>query len=156
MFLVSFGRRQFHRGKQMASLLTGGCLCGAVRYECSKEPEGTMICHCIDCQRFTGTAYATVCFFPKDHVQITGELKGFDLETDAGNIMTRTFCINCGTHITETSTGTPDHIVIVAGSLDDPGKVKPEGQCWSKRMLPWVEGLSEIHKFDANPPMIAG
>ena len=135
----------------MSNSLNGGCLCGAVRYECSTEPQATMICHCMDCQRFTGTAYATVCFYSKSDVHITGELKGFDLETDSGNVMTRTFCPNCGAHITENSTWKPEQVVITAGSLDDPTRVKPEAHCWTKRMLPWVEGIAELHKFEGNP-----
>jgi len=133
--------------------LRGGCLCGAVRYECSTQPQATMLCHCEDCQRFTGTAYATVCFFPKNDVQLTGELKGFDSETDSGHVMTRTFCPNCGTHITENSTWTPEHVVIPVGSFDNPSMVSPSAHCWTKRMLPWVEGIADLPKFEGNPPM---
>ena len=136
----------------MSDSLSGGCLCGAVRYECSTQPQVTMTCHCTNCQRFTGTAFATYCVFPKSDVQISGELKGFDIETDSGNVMTKTFCPNCGTHITENTTWAPDLAVITAGSLDDPSKVKPEAHYWTKRMLPWIEGIAELPKFEGNPP----
>ncbi len=133
--------------------LRGGCLCGAVSYECSTQPQATMLCHCEDCQRYTGTAYATLCFFPKSDVQLTGELQGFDIETDSGNVMTRSFCPNCGTHITENSTLSQEHVAIPVGSFDNPAIVKPSAHCWTKRMLPWVEGIADLPKFEGNPPM---
>ena len=58
----------------MASF-TGGCLCGRVRYTASAEPAFTGICHCRNCQHFTGSAFETVLGFPKDAVQIEGERK---------------------------------------------------------------------------------
>ena len=112
-----------------------------------------MLCHCADCKKWTGSAYATFCFFPKSDVQISGELKGFDVETDSGNVMTKAFCVNCGTHVTEISTWSPEFVVITVGSLDDPTRVKPSAHCWTKRMLPWVEKVADLPKFEANPPM---
>ena len=138
----------------MSISIKGGCLCGAVRYECVVAPQTTIICHCTDCQKYTGTAYAIILLFLKDHVRISGELKDFDSKTDAGNVMTRTFCMICGTHISKTSTRSGEHIAIVAGSLDDPGQFKPEAEYWSDRKLPWVEGMKDIPKFEGNPPIV--
>jgi hypothetical protein len=137
----------------MSSTHTGGCLCGAVTYSITSEPVATLVCHCKDCQKYSGSAFATVIFVTIDQVQITGELQGYESATDAGNVMTRTFCPNCGTHITENSTGFPDVVVLTAGTLDDPSWIKPIGQCFAGRKQPWAYLTDEIQKFDTMPPM---
>jgi hypothetical protein len=137
----------------MSSKYTGGCLCGAVAYAITGEPEATLVCHCKDCQKYTGSAFATVIFFTNDLVQITGELQGYDSATDAGNVMTRTFCPTCGTHITENSTGFPGVVVLTAGTLDDPSWIKPTAQCFAGRKQPWAYLTDEIQKFDGLPPI---
>jgi hypothetical protein len=138
---------------EQATRLTGGCLCGAVRYALSTKPAAEVVCHCKDCQTYTGTAFATVIFVAKNHVQITGELQGYESATDAGNVMTRTFCPNCGTHITENTTGFPDVAVLTAGTLDDPSWIKPTAQCFAGRKQPWAYLTDAIQKFDGMPQM---
>ena len=133
--------------------ITGGCLCGSVEYTASAQPMATVVCHCKDCQKYSGTAFAAVIFVPKDHVEIVGELNGYESETDAGNVMTRTFCPNCGTHITENSTGFPDVVVLTAGTLNDPGWLKPSAQCFAGRKLPWAYLSDAIPQYDGMPPM---
>ena len=138
---------------EQATRITGGCLCGAVEYTLTVKPMAEVVCHCKDCQKHTGTAFATVIFVAKNHVQITGELQGYESATDAGNVMTRTFCPNCGTHITENTTGFPDVVVLTAGTLDDPSWIKPTAQCFAGRKQPWAYLTDAIQKFDGMPPM---
>ncbi len=131
----------------------GGCLCGAVTYTIATEPEATVVCHCKDCQKYSGSAFATVIFVTKDQVQITGELHGYESGTAAGNVITRTFCPNCGTHISENSTGFPEMTVLTAGTLDDPSWIRPTAQCFAGNKQPWAYLTDEIQKFDGMPPM---
>lgn len=133
---------------------TGGCLCGAVTYTVTAEPTAAIVCHCKDCQKYTGTAFAAVLFVSRDDVKISGKLQGFESETDSGNVMTRTFCPVCGSHITENSTLLPDLVVLAAGSLDDPSWIKPTAQCFAGRKLPWAYLTDDIQKFDGMPPMV--
>ena len=126
-------------------------MCGAVRYTCKSEPVTTVVCHCRDCQKHTGSAFATAMFFLKLDIDISGELKSFDKETDADNVMTRTFCNTCGSHITEFSTGYPEHVVVHAGTLDDPTRVKPNSQCWTPRTLHWINDVGGLQGFEQDP-----
>ena len=57
--------------------ITGGCLCGKIRYSADAEPAFVGLCHCHDCQKFTGSAFAAVIGLPKSAVTVTGALKGF-------------------------------------------------------------------------------
>ncbi len=135
----------------MTDKFGGACMCGAVRYKCKSEPAATVVCHCRDCQKHTGSAFATAMFFLKTDVDITGELKSFDKKTDAGNVMTRTFCGICGSHITEFTTGFPEHVVVHAGTLDDPTRVNPDSQCWTPRTLHWINDVGGLHGFEQDP-----
>lgn len=135
----------------MTQKLEGGCMCGEVRYAAQGKPVATVVCHCMDCKKHTGSAFATALFYLKIDVAITGELKTFDKPTDAGNVMTRTFCGTCGSHITEITTGYPDHIVVHAGTLDDPSQVTPDSQCWTPRTLDWIHGIGKLRGFEQDP-----
>ncbi len=66
---------------------TGGCACGAIRYECSAAAAFAGNCHCRDCQRATGSAFAPLVFVPKSAVTITGDVKYYDVKGDSGQIV---------------------------------------------------------------------
>mgnify|MGYP003708056541 CR=1 FL=1 len=116
----------------MAETFGGGCMCGAVRYTCKAEPAATVVCHCQDCQKHTGSAFATAMFFLKTDVDITGELKSFDKGTDAGNVMTRTFCGTCGSPLFSRVEVSPGMLWIKAGTLDDPSGYTPSAHIWTR------------------------
>ena len=135
----------------MDNTFDGCCMCGAVHYTCDSEPVATVVCHSRDCLKHTGSAFATALFFLIQQVNISGELKSFDKETDAVNIMTRTFCDNCGSHITEFSTGYPEHVVVHAGTLNDPTMVNPDSQCWTPGTLHWTGDVSKLKRYEKDP-----
>ena len=117
----------------MAVPFQGGCHCGAVRYVCRAEPETTVFCHCLDCQRTTGGSFATVLYVQKSAVEIEGELHGYTVRADSGNLLTRKFCAACGSPVIEEDDGYPAHLFIKAGSLDDPGWLEPKIHIWTIR-----------------------
>jgi hypothetical protein len=105
----------------MATPFTGGCMCGAVRYECSAVPVMTASCHCRDCQRETGSAFVPVLAVHKTAFAIThGSPKYFGLMADSGQTTTRVFCAECGSSLFGLPGSAPDLVTIRAGSLDDP------------------------------------
>ena len=115
----------------------GGCACGAVRYECSAEPTLALNCHCKDCQRATGTAYASGLFVPGDALRITqGAPKYHDTTADSGNVTSRGFCRECGSPLIAKSSGHPMWIVY-ASSLDDPSWHRPLMDVWTSKAQPW-------------------
>jgi len=66
--------------------IEGGCLCGKVRYSAEAEPVFVGVCHCRDCQRFTGSAFATVVALPASALKLTGMLKTFTKAGDTGKV----------------------------------------------------------------------
>ena len=81
----------------MPTSLTGGCACGAIRYACMADPLLALNCHCRDCQRASGTAFAAILRVPAAAFTVTqGEPKFFTVTGDSGNPVSRGFCSECG------------------------------------------------------------
>ena len=137
----------------MATPFTGGCMCGAVRYECSAEPVMTANCHCRDCQRATGSAYVSVLFVPRNTISITGEVKYYDARGDSGNILSRGFCPTCGSRLFGKPAVLPDLIGIMASSLDDPSTHRPAIDIYTDSAQPWDHMNPELPKYPKGPPM---
>lgn len=124
----------------MTSYATGGCLCGAVRYDCAEAPLMMGTCHCRDCQRNSGSAFATLMVFRKDTVRIAGDGVGRYSDTGgSGQQVERCFCTKCGSPVLANYEVTPQFTVVFAGTLDDPSLVEPEWNIYTAGKQPWVE-----------------
>src|SRR3954451_8629728 len=85
--------------------IKGGCLCGAVRYSATVEQAAATVCHCRDCQKFTGSAFATLVAVPKEAVTIDGTRQPFSSLGGSGKPILRHFCPRCGASLAEESSG---------------------------------------------------
>src|SRR5215813_9485075 len=103
--------------------IKGGCLCGAVRYTAEADPTSATVCHCRDCQKFTGSVFAALVRVPKEALTIEGTLKTFSSLGGSGNPILRHFCPECRSSIAE-EPGTRPGILNV-GTFDDPTVAKP-------------------------------
>ena len=78
--------------------ITGGCLCGAIRYETISEPSFQCLCYCTDCQTVSGAAGYAAYGVPLDSLVITqGDPAAYDVQADSGRMNSRRFCPTCGT-----------------------------------------------------------
>lgn len=137
----------------MAAPFSGGCLCGAIRYESSAEPVFSINCHCRDCQRTTGTAYAPVLAVPKDAVKITqGEPTYYTVTADSGETVSRGFCPECGAGIFSKLSANPDIMGLKAASLDDPSWFKPAMDIYTDSAQPWDVMNPDVPKVPKMPP----
>lgn len=130
---------------------TGGCLCGAVRYECSAEPIATANCHCRDCQRASGSAFISGFIVPRNAVAIAGEVKYYDAVGDSGNIISRGFCPNCGSRLFG-KRATGEMLSITATSLDDPSGFHPAMDLYTASAQPWDYMNPDLPKFAQAAP----
>jgi hypothetical protein len=122
----------------MTSSRTGGCLCGAIRYECSGEPLFSLRCHCRDCQRQSGSGYIAAVRLPASGLRITqGTPKRYLGRADSGNEITRVFCGECGAPIYVQVSTRPDMIGLRVSSLDDPGWFRVDADIFCKSAQPW-------------------
>ena len=137
----------------MAAPFTGGCACGAIRYECSAEPGLSMNCHCRDCQRASGTAYASVIRVPAAAFKVVkGEPKFYTVTGDSGNQVSRSFCPNCGSPLFSRLSAATDVVGIRVGSLDDPSWHRPTANIFVKSAQPWDYMNPDLPKFPGYPP----
>lgn len=137
----------------MTTKRTGGCACGAIRYEISAEPMISVLCQCRDCQRASGSGHATGMAFPRSAVSLRGDIKYYDVRADSGNMTGRGFCPHCGSPVTARTSGLPDLTMITAGSLDDPSGFQPQGVIWNKSACAWDDTGSLLPRFETMPPM---
>ena len=127
--------------------IKGGCLCGAVRYTAEADPTSATVCHCRDCQKFTGSALAVLVRVPKEAVTIEGTLKTFTSIGGSGNPILRHFCPEGGSSIAEESSMRPDSIILNVGTFDDPSVAKAGREIFRDDALPWIEVHSDISRF---------
>lgn len=120
-----------------AKPLTGGCLCGAVRYEIAAEPVVTGHCYCEDCRRTSATARATHVMVPGEKLDLSGELCAYDKPADSGNIVSRRFCPTCGSAVFSTNSGMPGFAFVRASSLDDLDAITPGVVAYASRAPQW-------------------
>ena len=97
--------------------IKGSCLCGAVRYTAEADPTSATVCHCQDCQKFTGSAFAALVRANKEAVTIDGTLKTFTSIGGSGNPILRQFCPECGSSIAEEPGTRPGMIILNVGTL---------------------------------------
>ena len=138
----------------MSVPFSGGCVCGAVRYECAAEPMAVAHCFCTDCQKTSGAQMSTNLLVPKPAFKVTkGQASTFDTTGDSGNTVSRNFCGRCGSNLWSVPNGIPDLLVIKAGTLDDPSWLKPAMSIYCDSAQPWAEIPAGIPHFPKMPPM---
>jgi len=136
----------------MSEAYTGGCACGANRYEIDGEPVVSVHCQCRDCQRKSGTGHGSYLAFQGAGVKLTGDPKRWDLVGDSGNVKTRAFCPTCGSPLYITNAAMPNLIAVHAASLDDPGRFKPQMVMYGVRGHAWDSVDPALPKFEKMPP----
>jgi len=112
------------------SRIEGGCLCGRVRFSADADPVFVGVCHCNDCQHFTGSAFATVVAIPAAVLNVTGMLKTFTKAGDTGKSIHRRFCPECGSGIMDEADALPGVVMVNTRTLDDHSWVKPQSEVY--------------------------
>jgi hypothetical protein len=132
----------------MGVTMTGGCLCGAVRYVYEGEPGPANYCHCTDCRRRTGSAFNVSVRGEAASLRLLGgSPKGFTKAADSGNELTRFFCPDCGSPLWTAPQRYPGTVFIAAGCIDDPSLVRPKHQSWTDSRVPWAEVAHDLASF---------
>ncbi len=135
----------------MTKSYTGGCACGALRYEIPGEPVFSNHCQCRDCQRDSGTGHGSYLTFMRDGVKVTGAAATWDMVADSGNVKTRGFCPKCGTSVFLNFAAAPGIFTVNAASLDEPERFKPQVVTYAARGLAWDNLDPALTKFEKMP-----
>ncbi len=130
---------------------TGGCLCGAIRYEITREPAMQAVCHCRHCQKQAGSAFSTIVGVPEDGVRLTqGAPKSYIDHGESGKAVERQFCADCGSPLFSKVAVAPGLTFVKAGTLDDPAGFTPSAHIWTKSKQNWVD-TGAVPAFATNP-----
>jgi hypothetical protein len=137
----------------MSEAYTGGCACGAIRYEISGEPAAMNDCQCRDCQRRSGTGHGSYLTFPtRERVKLAGAARHWQVTADNGNVKTHGFCPTCGSPVYLTFSAAPALFTVHAASLDDPGRYHPQAVTYRRRGHAWDRVDPGLQQFDEMPP----
>jgi hypothetical protein len=124
----------------MASNLTGGCQCGAVRYEWTTRPGHSSVCYCRMCQKASGQAMMGFTGGKREHLVWT---RGQPAVFKSSNLAERGFCRDCGTPLTYAFEGT-GRISVTINSLDDPETMPPTKQYGTESKVSWLDGIHAL------------
>jgi hypothetical protein len=126
----------------------GGCSCGAVRYRLADEPLFVNCCHCLNCQRQTGSAFVINVLIESDRVEVVaGEPVSVDVPRDDGTVQRIYRCSNCQVALFSDYTR-PEIWFVRAGTLDEPASVAPDAHIYTRSKLPWVTIPEGVPAFD--------
>jgi hypothetical protein len=123
--------------------------CGALHG--NSAPALVGICHCRDCQKFTGSAFGFLVGVPRDAFEMRGTVKSYNKPADSGRPIVRRFCPECGSSIAEEPGSRPDLVILNGGTLDDPNSLKPAMQIYCDRELSWVQLDCNMQRFPGMP-----
>ena len=129
-------------------MLTGGCHCGAIRYETADQAVHHTLCHCTDCRKCAGAPAVAWALAPADQVIITGEPVWYASSTDGR----RGFCGQCGTGLFYTNEAIfPGQIDVQSATLDDPEAIPLQAQIQTAEAIGWMSDLHRLPAFERYP-----
>jgi hypothetical protein len=126
----------------------GGCACGAVRYRLASDPLFTHCCHCLNCQRQTGSAFVINLLIEADRVELlAGAPQPVDVPRDDGSMQRIFRCPTCQVAVFS-QYGHPGVRFVRAGTLDQPSSVVPDVHIFTRSKLPWITLPDSAPAFD--------
>lgn len=128
--------------------ITGGCLCGDIRYSIDGPVKQTVVCHCKNCQKQAGSAFSVNLIVAVDDLHVEGETAVYQDIGDSGNAVRRRFCGKCGSPILSEIEGRSEIAIVKSGTLDDTGWLDPQAHIWCRSAQPWVGIDPDLPHFE--------
>jgi len=134
----------------MGGLITGGCMCGAVRYSARGAPSYAGYCYCVDCRRASGSGFIPFMGFDSDRVTIAGVLRQVRSPSSRDTVAVRNRCDACGSLIFGGNHGEGQY-TLYAGSLDDPAHFQPTMAIFTRERPAWAPSMPGMTEFETMP-----
>ncbi len=131
--------------------ISGGCLCGAIRYEISQQPKQATVCYCRTCQLRSGSDNMPLLVIAVEAITTTGAIKWYQGVGDSGKAKYNGFCAECGSTLFGKLDLWPHIWVVCAGTLDSPEAYHPEVNLWLEDAQPWTCINEDLPGFAKNP-----
>ena len=133
-----------------ATTRIASCSCGQLRIELRGEPRGVGVCHCLECQRRTGSVFAALASFDAPFA-VKGDATEYVRAGDAGARFRFRFCPVCGSTVFHTEEGVEGSVGVAVGAFGDPSFPAPQVSVYDCRRHPWVRLPNEVIAFDKDP-----
>ena len=123
------------------------CQCGELAVELPGPAPAVVACHCIACQRRSGSPFGVLAYYLAEQLAITGEAARFERRTDEGNLFETFFCRTCGSTVYAKTSKHPTLIGVAFGAIADPNFQAPARSVWEQSMHHWVKMPGEVEHF---------
>ena len=134
----------------MSTTRTASCCCGQLRIEVHGEPRGIGLCHCLECQRRTGSVFAALASFAAPFT-VTGTATEYERAGDQGARFVFRFCPVCGSTVFHTEVGVEGSVGVAVGAFGDPTFPPPQVSVYDCRRHPWVQLPPGTRTFGKDP-----
>ena len=132
--------------------IAGSCLCGQVKYQSEADALLTVLCHCKNCQKQSGTTYSTNIAMPRGSLNIEGEMAVYVDTGDSGLKVNRYFCGNCGSSIMSEPEAIETLSIVKVGTLDDTSWVRPSMEIYCDSAQDWTKVIPELQSHPGMMP----
>jgi hypothetical protein len=133
------------------------CHCGQLELSCAGDPKRISMCHCLDCQRRTGSAFSVAVFYERGRVRVvSGTSQVFERGSASGFPVRFHFCGRCGSNVYWEPARLPDLIGVAVGAFADPSFPVPQQSVWTKDKHEWLSLPHDMNAFELNPPPRGG
>jgi hypothetical protein len=126
---------------------TASCSCGQLQVRVTSDPIRVSVCHCLACQRRTGSVFGAQARFPSSSVTVTGAATEYVRVGDEGSRITFRFCAACGSTVFYTAERVPDAVAIPVGAFADPAFPGPAFSIYEERMHGWVSMPAGVERI---------
>lgn len=133
---------------------TATCRCGQFKAECEGEPVRVSVCHCLECQKRSGSAFATQARWPDEKVKLTGQFKTWQRVADSGHVATYRFCPDCGSTLAYVIEGWPGVTAIPVGAFADSDFPQPRFSVYEHRQHAWVSICADNIQHTSETPAV--
>jgi hypothetical protein len=124
--------------------ISGKCHCGAVSFTATTDPSKVIVCHCFDCQTFSGAPFRPVIPVSVADIVVRGEPKRYVKVAASGNRRAQAFCGECGTHLYASEPDNPTVLNIRLGCVNERAQLFPAVQIWANSAMPWLRALATV------------
>ncbi len=125
-----------------------GCSCGQLKLIAHVDPLRVSVCHCLDCQRRTGSTYGAQARFPADQVETKGSSTAYVRMGDEGNRITFYFCPVCGSTVYYQIEDMTEFVAVPVGAFADPDFPPPRVSVYEARRHDWVRVPDDVEHYD--------
>lgn len=137
--------------------ITGQCHCGAISFAATVDPTKVLVCHCADCQQFSGAPFRAVLPTPIENVSLSGAAKQYVKVAASGSRRVQAFCAECGTQLYATEPESPTVLNLRLGCVNERAQLAPAIQIWGRSAMPWLASLTTlpIHERGLASPLMS-